>query len=101
MVEKILSRVLGAVGLGAVVFGMPSAMAEETSVTLLQGTAASGESLIVVHYSDPEGEVGNGTYPPKRVANGNDTEFDEDIDVPMEINNFPEGEITNGMNPPL
>jgi len=74
-------------------------MGQETSVGLQQVEAAASEGLIVIAYSDPEGEVGNGTYPPNREANS-ETEAGDDFDLPIEINNFPESEITNGMDPP-
>ena len=57
-------------------------MAQGTSAVLQHVDAMHDDRLIVVAYSNPEGEVGNG------------------IDPPMEINNFPESEVTNGMDPP-
>jgi hypothetical protein len=74
-------------------------MAQNTSVALQQVEAVDGERLVVVAYSDPETEVGNGTKPPNREANS-ETEARDDLDVPMEADNFPETEIGNGTSPP-
>jgi len=99
MVTKLLARSIQAICVGGMALGMTTAMAQDASLVLQHAGAVDGEHLIVVVYSDPEGEVGNGTYPPKREANP-ETEAGDDLDVPMEVDNFPEGEIGNGTYPP-
>ncbi len=74
-------------------------MAQNTSVVLQHVEAVAGERLVVVSYSDPETEIGNGTFPPNREANS-ETETGDDVDVPMEADNFPETEVGNGTYPP-
>jgi|GEM_PF-1256870 len=99
MKAKLLARSIQAICAGGLVFGMTTAMAQDASVVLQHVEAVNGEQLTVVAYSDPEGEVGNGTYPPKREANSN-TDADDEFETPMEVDNYPETEIGNGTSPP-
>ncbi len=99
MIEKILTRSIRAICVGAMALGMTTAMAQDTSLVLQHAGAVDGERLVVVAYSDPEGEVGNGTFPPRREANS-EAEIEDGLHVPMEIDNFPESEVGNGTEPP-
>ncbi len=103
MMAKFLVRSIRAICMGSMAFGMTMAMAmamaQDASVAVQHAGAVDGERLVVVAYSDPETEVGNGTEPPYREANPK-TEAGDDLDAPMEIDNFPEGEVGNGTNPP-
>jgi len=99
MIAKLLARSIRAICVGGVALGMTTAMAQGTSDVLQHVEAMTGERLIVVVYSDPETEIGNGTYPPRREANS-ENEAGDDPDVPIEADNFPEGEVGNGTYPP-
>jgi hypothetical protein len=100
MMAKILSRAIRAVCLGGMVLGTSAAVAEETSATLQYVEMAEGERFNVVAYSDPESEVSNGMKPARHVANDLETDVGDDSDVPMEVANFPEGEVGSGTEPP-
>ncbi len=99
MMEKILTRSIRAICVGSMALSMTTAMAQDTSLVLQHAGAVDGARLVVVAYSDPEGEVGNGTYPPRREAKS-EAEVEDDPDVPLEIDNFPESEVGNGTEPP-
>lgn len=99
MMAKLLARSIRAICVGGVALGMTTAMAQDTSDVLQHMGEVDGERLIVVGYSDPESEVGNGLNPPNREANS-ETEAGDDFDVPMEVDNFPETEVGNGTSPP-
>lgn len=99
MMAKLLARSIRAICVGGTALGMTVAMAQDVSVAVQHAGAVDGERLVVVAYSDPETEVGNGTEPPRREANSK-TEAGDDLDVPMEVDNFPEGEVGNGTFPP-
>lgn len=64
MMAKLLARSIRALCVGSAVLGMTTAMAQDTSGSLQHAMAVNGEHLVVVAYSDPEGEVTNGTDPP-------------------------------------
>lgn len=91
---KLLVRSVQAICVGGLALGMSAAMAQETTV-VQQHVGIDRERLVVANYSDPETEIGNGTYPPRREANS-ETEADTNVDVPMEADNYPETEIGNG-----
>lgn len=99
MVAKLLARSIRATCAGGMALGMTTAVAQDISLVMQHVGAINGERLVVVAYSDPEAEIGNGTFPPKREANS-ETEAGDDLDVPMEVDNFPEGEVGNGTFPP-
>ncbi len=99
MMAKLLARSIGAICVGGMALGMTTAMAQDASAVMPHAGVVDGERLVVVAYSDPETEVGNGTKPPNREANS-ETEARDDLDVPMEVDNFPEGEVGNGTFPP-
>jgi hypothetical protein len=99
MMAKLLARSIRAVCVGGIALGMTTAMAQDASVVMQHVGTVDGERLVVVAYSDPEGEVGNGTSPPNRESNS-EIEVKDALDVPMEVDNFPEGEIGNGTYPP-
>jgi len=99
MMEEILTHSIRAICVGGMVLGMTTAMAQDTSLVLQYAGAVDGERLVVVAYSAPEGEVGNGTYPPRREAIS-EAEIEDGLHVPTEIDNFPESEVGNGKEPP-
>lgn len=99
MMAKLLAGSIRAICAGGMALGMTTAMAQDASVVMQHVGTVNGERLVVVTYSDPESEVGNGTYPPNREANP-ETEAGDDLDVPMEVDSFPEGEVGNGTFPP-
>jgi len=102
MMAKLLSRSVLAACVGGMtlgILGMTTAMAQDTSAISQHAGALDSQHLIMVAYSDPETEVGNGTHPPRREANS-DAAVDNDLNVPMEVDNFPESEIGNGTFPP-
>lgn len=100
MMEKLLARSIRALCVGGMALGMTAAMAQDTWDCLQHAMAVDGEHLVVAAYSDPETEIGNGTFPPTRVAGETETEANDDTDMPMEADNFPEGEVGNGTYPP-
>lgn len=100
MMSTFLSHAIRMVFLGIAAFGMTAAMAQETSVKLQHVEGQDRDLLSIVAYSDPEGEISNGSDPPIAINNFPETEVGNDMDPPIEINNFPESEITNGMDPP-
>lgn len=94
MMAKLLSRSIQVICVGGLAFGMTTAMAmaQDTSAVLQHVQALDSEHLIVVAYSDPETEVGNGTNPPDPYRwNG---ESSDDVDSPTEKDNFPETEAS-------
>lgn len=99
MMAKLLARSIRAICVGGMALGMTTAVAQDALVVMQHAGVVDGERLVVVAYSDPETEIGNGTKPPNREANS-ETEARDDLDVPMEVDNFPEGEVGNGTNPP-
>ncbi len=99
MVAKLLAGSIRAICVGGMVLGMTTAMAQDAPVVMQHVGAVNGERLVVVTYSDPETEVGNGTKPPNRDANS-ETGVGDELDVPMEVDNFPESEVGNGTFPP-
>jgi len=99
MMEEILTHSIRAICVGGMVLGMTTAMAQDTSLLLQPVEGVNGERLVVFAYSDPETEIGNGTFPPKREANS-ETEAGDDLDAPMDVDNFPEDEVGNGTFPP-
>lgn len=98
MMAKLWARSIRAICVGGMALGMTTAVAQDASV-MQHVKGVDGERLVVVAYSDPEGEVGNGMNPPDLNANSK-TEAGDDLNVPMEVDNFPEGEIGNGTYPP-
>lgn len=105
MIEKIFTRSIRAicvVGMAlSMTMAMAMAMAQDASVVLQHTTAADGEHLIVVSYSDPETEVGNGTNPPDPNLIDPETDVASETDRSIEVYNFPESEVGNGIDPPL
>lgn len=99
MMAKLLARSIRAICAGGMALGMTTAMAQDASVVMQHVGVGDGERLVVVAYSDPEGEVGNGMEPPHREAHS-ETEAGDGLDVPMEADNFPESEVGNGTYPP-
>ena len=97
--EKILTHSIRAICVSGMAWGMTTAMAQDASLLLQPVEPVNGERLVVVAYSDPESEVGNGTNPPRRETNS-ETEAGNDLDMPMEVDNFPKGEVGNGTFPP-
>lgn len=100
MIAKLLTRACSVICLGSVVFGMTAAVAQEHSAMLVHVETLEAERLDIAAFNDPEGEVGNGTNPPRRFAGEPQKDVDDDTDAPMETDNLPEGEISNGTNPP-
>lgn len=101
MVAKLVTRLAGAICVGGLALGMSAAVAQETTVAMQYVKAGDGERSDVITYSDPETEVGNGTNPPYRVATGSEAETDDDVDSPLETDNFPETEVGNAPTPDL
>lgn len=101
MMAKLLARSIWAICVGGMALGMTTAMAQDASVVMQHVGAVNGEHLVVVAYSDPETEVGNGTNPPDPNFIDLEIEADWEVDPSMNISNFPESEITNGMDPPM
>lgn len=99
MMAKLLARSIRAICVGGIALGMTTAVAQDALVGMQHAGAMDGERLVVVAYSDPETEVGNGTKPPNREANS-ETAIENDLDVPMEVDNFPESEVGKGTFPP-
>lgn len=99
MMKKILAHSIRAICVGGMAWGMTTAMAQDASLLLQPVEPVNGERLVAVAYSDPEAEIGNGTFPPKREANS-ETDAGDDLDVPMEVDNFPGSEVGNGTEPP-
>lgn len=100
MMAKFLVRSIRAICVGAMALGTTTAMAQDASIVMQHVWAVNGEHLVVVAYSDPESEVGNGMDPPLRVAPGSEIEAGDDTDIPTEADNFPEAEVGNGTYPP-
>jgi hypothetical protein len=100
MMAKLLARSIQLICAIGMVFGMATAMAQDASVVMHHAGAVDGEHVVVVAYSDPAGEVGNGIDPPMEINNFPEADVVNGMDPSMEINNFPEGEVTNGMDPP-
>lgn len=98
MVSALLSRAIRTIYLSGIALGMTAAVAQEATVTLEQVGDGVRWTENVVAYSDPEGEVGNGTDPPNLIEPQPDV--DNDADTAMESYNFPETEIGNGTFPP-
>lgn len=101
MVAKLLPRLIRAICLGGMALGMTTAMTQDALVVPQHVGAVDGERLVVVAYSDPEGEVGNGTNPPDPNVIDPEIEVDWEVNPSMNISNFPEAEISNGMDPPM
>jgi len=99
MMAKLLARSIRAICVGGMTLGMTTAMAQDASVAVQHAGGVDSERLVVVAYSDPETEIGNGTFPPNREANS-EIEVENDPDVPMDADNFPETEVGNGTYPP-
>ena len=99
MMATLLKRAIGALCLGGMAFGMHAAVAQETTVTLQHAGMTQGERWVEeeVNYSDPEGEVGNGSDPP--IVNPTFI-GDADLDASLETDNFPETEVGNGTYSP-
>lgn len=97
MMSVLLSRAIRALCMSGAALGMTAAVAQETSVTL--ENAGYGWTENVVAYSDPEGEVTNGTDPPFIANNVPEAEVDNDLGSTMESYNLPESEVNNGLKP--
>lgn len=98
MMAKLLARSIRVICVGGMVLGMTTAVAQDAAVVVQHAGVVEGERLVLVAYSDPETEVGNGTKPPNREANS-ETEAGDDLEVPTEVDSFSEGEVGNGTNP--
>lgn len=103
MSENILSQAIRVLYLGSMTFGMSAAIAQESSVTLhhLDMTGGEYSAEIVIAYSDPEGEISNGSDPPDPNFIDPETDVASETDRSIEIYNFPESEVGNGIDPPL
>ncbi|WP_313171622.1 hypothetical protein [Massilia oculi] len=100
MMRKILACSIRAICAGGMALGMTMAMAQDASITLQHVNAVDGERLVLVAYSDPEGEISNGTNPNRAVTHP-EVGVGSDVDEPMETDNFSESEVGNGIDPPM